>query len=164
MAGGKKGGGSSKGTQADDGPKSKEKSKDAKSAPGRGGGDQKTDDHGAKKPEQNVRTLIGGASWTGKLPVTLFSEHCRKQKWDQPEYSMVWSAIILASSAVPNLTNIASDRARFFVSSHAESNESEDEGTDCSYPIYHTSSISKAPCRAAHCGRSSTFCCSFRPI
>ncbi|KAL9113122.1 MAG: hypothetical protein Q9227_002734 [Pyrenula ochraceoflavens] len=40
-----------------------------------------------KKPD--VRTLIGGnASWTGKLPVTLLNEHCQKQKWERPEYSM----------------------------------------------------------------------------
>ena len=40
-----------------------------------------------KKPD--TRTLIGGASWTGKLPVNLLSEHCQKQKWGKPEYSMV---------------------------------------------------------------------------
>ncbi|KAF2105099.1 DEAD/DEAH box helicase [Rhizodiscina lignyota] len=41
---------------------------------------------GPKKPD--TRTLIGGASWTGKLPVNMLSEHCQKQKWDKPEYSM----------------------------------------------------------------------------
>ena len=40
-----------------------------------------------KRPD--TRTLIGGASWTGKLPVTLLSEHCQKQKWERPEYTMV---------------------------------------------------------------------------
>ncbi|KAI9785367.1 MAG: hypothetical protein M1839_000386 [Geoglossum umbratile] len=39
-----------------------------------------------KKPD--TRTLIGGASWTGKLPVNLLSEHCQKQKWEKPEYIM----------------------------------------------------------------------------
>jgi ATP-dependent RNA helicase DHX57 len=39
-----------------------------------------------KKPD--TRTLIGGASWTGKLPVNLLSEHCQKQKWNKPEYNM----------------------------------------------------------------------------
>ncbi|KAF2239043.1 P-loop containing nucleoside triphosphate hydrolase protein [Viridothelium virens] len=43
-------------------------------------------DDAAKKPD--TRTLIGGASWTGKLPVTLLSEHCQKQKWHKPEYTM----------------------------------------------------------------------------
>jgi ATP-dependent RNA helicase DHX57 len=38
-----------------------------------------------KKPD--TRTLIGGASWTGKLPQTLFNEHCQKQKWERPEYT-----------------------------------------------------------------------------
>ena len=40
-----------------------------------------------KKPD--VRTLIGGASWTGKLPLNLLSEHCQKQRWEKPEYTMV---------------------------------------------------------------------------
>ncbi|KAB8343217.1 hypothetical protein FH972_022807 [Carpinus fangiana] len=39
-----------------------------------------------KKP--STREIIGGASWTGKLPMTLLSEHCQKQKWDKPEYTM----------------------------------------------------------------------------
>ena len=41
-----------------------------------------------KRPD--TRTLIGGASWTGKLPVSMLSEHCQKQRWDNPEYTMVW--------------------------------------------------------------------------
>lgn len=40
-----------------------------------------------KKP--SVKEVIGGASWTGKLPVNMFSEHCQKQKWEKPEYTMV---------------------------------------------------------------------------
>lgn len=40
-----------------------------------------------KKP--SVKEVIGGASWTGKLPVNMLSEHCQKQKWEKPEYSMV---------------------------------------------------------------------------
>jgi hypothetical protein len=47
----------------------------------------------AKRPD--TRTLIGGASWTGKLPVNLLSEHCQKQKWEKPEYTMVWCPFIL---------------------------------------------------------------------
>ncbi|KAI4197461.1 MAG: hypothetical protein LQ350_005900 [Teloschistes chrysophthalmus] len=39
-----------------------------------------------KKPD--TRQLIGGASWTGKLPVNILSEHCQKQKWCKPEYTM----------------------------------------------------------------------------
>ena len=42
-----------------------------------------------KRPD--VKKIIGGASWTGKLPVNLLSEHCQKQKWDKPEYTMVWA-------------------------------------------------------------------------
>ena len=39
-----------------------------------------------KKPD--IKKLIGGASWTGKLPVNMLSEHCQKQHWEKPEYSM----------------------------------------------------------------------------
>lgn len=67
----------------------------AKSAP-----DQPED--APKKPD--TRTLIGGASWTGKLPVNMLSEHCQKQKWDKPEYTMVvWSPIRLNVSRLIHL-------------------------------------------------------------
>ena len=39
-----------------------------------------------KRPD--TRKLIGGASWTGKLPVNMLSEHCQKQRWEKPEYTM----------------------------------------------------------------------------
>lgn len=41
-----------------------------------------------KKPP--VREVIGGKSWTGKLPLNLLAEHCQKMKWEKPEYTMVW--------------------------------------------------------------------------
>ena len=37
----------------------------------------------------DTRKLIGGNSWTGKLPVNMLSEHCQKQRWEKPEYTMV---------------------------------------------------------------------------
>ncbi|KAH3974489.1 hypothetical protein HBI56_088790 [Parastagonospora nodorum] len=39
---------------------------------------------GPKKPD--TRTLIAGASWTGKLPVNLLAEHFQKQHWSKPDY------------------------------------------------------------------------------
>lgn len=55
----------------------------------KGGADGSNTDAGpSTAPKPDVRTLIGGASWTGKLPVTLLSEHCQKQKWERPEYTM----------------------------------------------------------------------------
>ena len=39
-------------------------------------------------PRIDVKKVIGGASWTGKLPVNLLSEHCQRQKWNKPDYSM----------------------------------------------------------------------------
>lgn len=45
-----------------------------------------------KRPD--VKKIIGGASWTGKLPVNLLSEHCQKQKWEKPEYTMVLCVLL----------------------------------------------------------------------
>jgi ATP-dependent RNA helicase DHX57 len=42
----------------------------------------------APKPP-DIKKLIGGASWTGKLPANLLSEHFQKQKWAKPDYKMV---------------------------------------------------------------------------
>lgn len=52
-----------------------------------------------KKP--SVKEVIGGASWTGKLPVNMLSEHCQKQKWEKPEYSMVLISKANSSSTRP---------------------------------------------------------------
>lgn len=51
-------------------------------------------------PRIDVKTLIGGPSWTGKLPVNILSEHCRKQKWEQPEYTRVWLGIFLTRHCI----------------------------------------------------------------
>ncbi|KAJ3560285.1 hypothetical protein NPX13_g9355 [Xylaria arbuscula] len=40
-------------------------------------------------PKPTVKQLIGGSSWTGKLPVNLLSEHCQRQKWDRPDYQAI---------------------------------------------------------------------------
>jgi len=42
----------------------------------------------AGPPKPTTKQLIGGASWTGKLPVNFLSEHCQRQKWNKPDYSM----------------------------------------------------------------------------
>lgn len=54
-------------------------------AKGKGPAGQAED--GPKKPD--TRTLIAGASWTGKLPVNLLSEHFQKQQWAKPDYRIV---------------------------------------------------------------------------
>ncbi|KAF7570899.1 ATP-dependent RNA helicase A [Pyrenophora tritici-repentis] len=59
-----------------DGTQSDSKGK-GKTAPGQS-------EDGPKKPD--TRTLIAGASWTGKLPVNLLSEHFQKQQWSKPDY------------------------------------------------------------------------------
>ncbi|OXV11193.1 hypothetical protein Egran_01043, partial [Elaphomyces granulatus] len=45
-----------------------------------------SDPEAQRKP--STKELIGGLSWTGKLPVNMLSEHCQKQKWEKPEYTM----------------------------------------------------------------------------
>jgi ATP-dependent RNA helicase DHX57 len=39
-------------------------------------------------PRPDTKKIIGGASWTGKLPVNLLSEHCQREKWNKPDYAM----------------------------------------------------------------------------
>ncbi|KAM5444139.1 putative ATP-dependent RNA helicase ucp12 [Microsporum ferrugineum] len=58
----------------------KSKKKDA-------GGEALNNSEEPKKP--SVRAVVGGASWTGKLPVNMLSEHCQKQKWVKPEYTTI---------------------------------------------------------------------------
>ncbi|KPI38394.1 putative ATP-dependent RNA helicase ucp12 [Cyphellophora attinorum] len=53
----------------------------------RGPKSQKPNDEPAA-PKVDVKKVIGGASWTGKLPVNLLSEHCQREKWNRPDYSM----------------------------------------------------------------------------
>ncbi|KEF55436.1 uncharacterized protein A1O9_08186 [Exophiala aquamarina CBS 119918] len=51
--------------------------------------DRKKKDHKdaeAPAPRIDTKKVIGGASWTGKVPVQLLSEHCQRQKWNKPEY------------------------------------------------------------------------------
>jgi ATP-dependent RNA helicase DHX57 len=56
-------------------------------AKGKGKGAAATAEDGPKKPD--TRTLIAGASWTGKLPVNLLAEHFQKQHWSKPDYRIV---------------------------------------------------------------------------
>ncbi|KAH0564981.1 hypothetical protein GP486_001629 [Trichoglossum hirsutum] len=57
-----------------------------------------------RKPD--TRTLIGGASWTGKLPVNLLSEHCQKQGWEKPEYVMKRTPQGHSSTVILKYTNL----------------------------------------------------------
>lgn len=59
--------------------------------------DKKKNDAAAAKPGAPAdnapkgptnKQIVGGASWTGKLPLNMLSEHCQKQKWEKPEYTM----------------------------------------------------------------------------
>ena len=72
----------------------KDKQKAEPSSKGRGNEAPSVPD-APKKPD--TRQLIGGASWTGKLPMNLLSELCQKQKWSKPEYTMVMLDHCIAS-------------------------------------------------------------------
>ena len=52
--------------------------------------DKKLNGEGAPPaaPRPDTRKIIGGQSWTGKLPVNLLSELCQREKWNKPDYSM----------------------------------------------------------------------------
>ncbi|KAL2017572.1 hypothetical protein VTK56DRAFT_1945 [Thermocarpiscus australiensis] len=62
-------------------------------------------------PRPTARQLIGGASWTGKLPVNLLSEHCQKQKWEKPEYNTIktkegFSVLVSLSAKNPKTNEV----------------------------------------------------------
>ncbi|KAK4113864.1 P-loop containing nucleoside triphosphate hydrolase protein [Canariomyces notabilis] len=62
-------------------------------------------------PRPTARQLIGGASWTGKLPVNLLSEHCQKQKWEKPDYNTIktkegYSVLVSLSAKNPKTQEI----------------------------------------------------------
>ncbi len=52
----------------------------------------------APAPQENkqpsVQELIGGKSWTGKLPQTLFYEHTVRTGWGKPNYDMVLLVVL----------------------------------------------------------------------
>ncbi|KAI5862948.1 P-loop containing nucleoside triphosphate hydrolase protein [Durotheca rogersii] len=60
--------------------------------PPNAGGKKPSDGDGAAEasgpPKPTVKQIVGGHSWTGKLPVNLLSEHCQRQKWDKPDYKI----------------------------------------------------------------------------
>ncbi|KAI1075883.1 P-loop containing nucleoside triphosphate hydrolase protein [Whalleya microplaca] len=68
-------------------PKPKKGGQGSSSAGKEGTGDAET----PGPPKPTVKQIIGGASWTGKLPVNLLSEHCQRQKWDRPDYQLIKS-------------------------------------------------------------------------
>jgi ATP-dependent RNA helicase DHX57 len=68
--------------------------------------DSRPSDTSAEAPKKpDTRTLIGGASWTGKLPVNLLSELCQKQKWNKPEYTMFRISEGFVSSVILSTKN-----------------------------------------------------------
>jgi hypothetical protein len=85
---------------------------------------------GPKKP--TVKEIIGGASWTGKLPVNMLSEHCQKQKWEKPEYIMVWTVLLKGRfrSVANGFFLKGQNPGRVCFSCHTEKGRSQDKRTD----------------------------------
>ena len=75
-------------SDAKDDPKDKRVKTGTKPAQGKGGRRGPPPREDAPK-KLDKRALIAGGSWTGKLPVNLLSEHCQRQHWEKPEYTMV---------------------------------------------------------------------------
>src|SRR6266480_551327 len=65
--------------------------------------DSQPSEDAPKKPDN--RTLICGPSWTGKLPVNLWSEHTQKRKWDKPNYTLTTISEGFISSVTLRSTN-----------------------------------------------------------
>ncbi|SPN98918.1 related to helicases [Cephalotrichum gorgonifer] len=64
-------------------------------------------------PKPTAKQIIGGQSWTGKLPVNLFNELCQKQKWTQaydmkktPEGFMCWVSISAKDPKTQEVTKL----------------------------------------------------------
>lgn len=53
------------------------------------GGPSAAEEGPPEPPKPTAKQIIGGQSWTGKLPVNLLSEHCQKMKWERPDYHQV---------------------------------------------------------------------------
>ncbi|QSS50053.1 ATP-dependent RNA helicase DHX8 [Histoplasma capsulatum var. duboisii H88] len=82
-------------------PKGKSKAADRNRTGHKDGKDEPSEE--PKKP--TARVVIGGASWTGKLPVNMLSEHCQKQKWEKPEYTMTKAKEGFVSSVILKKSN-----------------------------------------------------------
>ena len=41
-----------------------------------------------EKPKPTAKQIVGGSSWTGKLPTALLNEFCQKQKWSKPDCAL----------------------------------------------------------------------------
>lgn len=95
------------------GPPGKEKPAGTLAGSGVKGYENQNNQDQVKKPD--TRQLIGGPSWTGKLPMNLLSEHCQKQKWEKPEYTMVHGRYDALIVAYLNLTLFAAQVLRGFL-------------------------------------------------
>ncbi|RDA82642.1 hypothetical protein CP532_0924 [Ophiocordyceps camponoti-leonardi (nom. inval.)] len=65
-------------------------------------------------PKPTVKQIIGGSSWTGKLPVNLLSEHCQRLRWEKPDYDTrktpdgfsVWVTLSARDAKTQQLTRL----------------------------------------------------------
>jgi len=74
-----------------------------------GGADEQAELGVPGPPKPTVKQIIGGASWTGKLPVNLLSEHCQKQKWNRPDYQPVSNFLDRGDTMYTTRMNVSID-------------------------------------------------------
>ena len=74
----------------------------------------------AAPPQKTLRELIGGPSWTGKLPMTLLHEHCVRLGWDPaPTYRSYRHGSSLTDTEPRYLANVT------LYNRHPKTNEKE---------------------------------------
>jgi hypothetical protein len=110
-------------TNAKDGDKGKQPASKASTDKNGATSGAANEENAPKRPD--TRKLIGGASWTGKLPVNMLSEHCQKQKWDKPEYTMVG----VSSCMLDSVTYVCLDQITgwLFFYGNPQGRQSEDQ-------------------------------------
>lgn len=89
-----------------------------------------------KRPD--VKKLIGGASWTGKLPVNMLSEHCQKQKWEKPDYTMVIPLTLFLTLLISYPLLVKSARG-ILLDGYSQGQESQDPGNGSTPTVQATS-------------------------
>lgn len=104
-----------------------------------------------KRPD--TRKLIGGASWTGKLPVNMLSEHCQKQRWAKPEYTMVATSDLMLHSTMMLIQHVDEDIRWLFINGDSEGYKSENKRNRRA-PAFQVTLVSQPSRNPTYGGRS----------
>lgn len=85
---------------------SNDKEDKKKAAPSKPKAEEQPADNVPKGPTN--KQIVGGMSWTGKLPLNMLSEACQKNKWEKPEYTMHKSSEGFSSMVILKKKNVKS--------------------------------------------------------